>query len=38
MALSCQPDTLAQLAKCLKCLSGTTLVEAQVYLLCLHLG
>jgi len=34
MALTCNPDQLAALARCIKCLSEATLLEVRVYLLC----
>src|SRR6266478_5442908 len=34
MALTCQPDALAALAKCFKCIGPATNLEVQVYLLC----
>ena len=34
MSLSCDPNTLAQLAKCFHCLSPGTQLEVQSYLLC----
>lgn len=34
MAVSCDPNDLAALAKCFKCLSAGTLEEVQTYLLC----
>ena len=34
MALNCDPNALAQLAKCFKCLSPATLEEIQTFLLC----
>lgn len=34
MAISCDPNSLAQAAKCFKCLSPATLKEVKVYLLC----